>query len=128
MHLFHILVFCHKIRDCYINWEDDELIVVRFLIPSKYNSLEKMHKVVIVCSKTDVPHNPIRPDFYYQNKIRDFMCTCQCGLRSLGRCVLTQVAIQGAKISNSDKLNFRRNFVTLGQYNFMAEPEAKDCL
>ena len=48
------------------------------------------------------------------------------GLRSLGSCVHIQVALLGAQISNSDKVNFKRNFVTLGHDNFMAVPEADE--
>ena len=113
-----------KIRYYFDNWESDELFLTRFLVPSKYCSLVQYHKVFIVCSKqNDDSQQHIRPDYYYRQKIRDYICSCGVGLRQQGSCVHIQTVLYGAQISINDKKNFQRSFSALGADNFMAKYE-----
>ena len=76
--------------------------------------------VFIVCSKqNDDSQQHIRPDHYYRQKIRDYICSCAVGLRRLGSCVHIQISI-------NDKKNFQPSFSALGTDNFMAKYEQSD--
>ena len=72
----------------YNDWESKKLQLIRFKIPSRHTG--SSYTVYIVYSGRD--EQPIEkelndyPDTFFINRVIDYCCSCQEGLRSLGSC------------------------------------------
>ena len=96
-------------------------MINKFLIfLSKFKSYKNHHKVYLVVSLNDAIEIPSesQPDWYFLQKIRDYHCTCQMGMRRQGSCVHVQCALYGATMSVEDKHKFKRTETMLGHNNF----------
>ena len=62
--------------------------------------------------------NESDPDWYFQQKIRDYYCTCQNGRRLQGSCVHVQLVLYGATLTIADKKKFKRTDSMLSTTNF----------
>ena len=73
----------------YSNWHSKSLQLVRFKVPSRHYG--RTYTVFIVySSRKETKLEEIlneNPDNFFLNRIIDYMCTCQVGLRTLGSCV-----------------------------------------
>ena len=73
----------------YNDWDDKKLKLIRFKVPSRHHG--STYTVFIVySSKAENELEKIlndNPDSFFLNRIIDYCCTCQVGLRSLGSCV-----------------------------------------
>ena len=74
----------------YNDWTDKSLKIVRFKVPSRHygNTFYTVYLVYSSRVETKLEKDlASEPDSFFQNRVIDYICNCQVGLRSLGSCV-----------------------------------------
>lgn len=95
---------------------------------AKYKSYKNHHKVYLVISVNEAVEdaNQSEPDWFFQQKVRDYFCTCQNGRRLQGSCVHVQCALYGATLTVDQKVKFKRTESMLSTENFKNTFESDD--
>ena len=75
--------------DHHYNWDSKSQKLVRFKVPSRhFNSSYTVYIAYKSTNETELEKNiNDDPDSFFLNRITDYVCSCQVGLRSLGSCV-----------------------------------------
>ena len=82
--------------------------------------MKNQHFVYVVISKANEEKSLTErePDWFFRQRIKDYICSCQNGRRLQGSCVHVQAAIYGATLSIEEKNQFVRKKSTLNTENF----------
>ena len=94
---------------------------------SQYRTIESDHKVyLVVSSKEAIKDANADPDFFFQQRVPDYHCSCQMGKRRQGTCVHIQVALFAAKLTVAEKRRYKKAQSILKKENYMQKFEEED--